>query len=106
MELDRNTSPTAAGLSGEALAEEELSLHERVVQRDESALLQCFDRIGHLVYCVALSCTESHESAEELTEEMFVGYWQHPHDFPPARGPLSLQLIRRITTDLAVPSHT
>lgn len=102
VQLDRITAPAVARLPSEALVEEELSLHERVVQRDESALLQCFDRVGHLVYCTALVCTGSRTSAEELTETMFVRFWRDPRAFPPSRGPLSLQLIRRMTADLAL----
>ena len=100
--LDRTTTAAVARPPGEALLEEELSLHARVVQRDESALLQCFDRIGHLVYCTALLCTGSRTSAEELTEAMFVRFWRDPRAFPPSGGPLSLQLIRRMTADVAL----
>lgn len=103
--LDHETTSSAARLPGEAL-EEERSLHERVVQRDEAALLQCFDRIGDLVYCSALLSTGSRTAAEELTEAIFVGFWRDPRAFPPSRGPLSLQLIRRMTAELAVPSHS
>ena len=45
---------------------------------------------------------ESRTSAEELTETMFVRFWRDPRAFPPSRGPLSLQLIRRMTADLAL----
>jgi hypothetical protein len=99
--LDTDTNGAAAPPSGEELAEEELSLYERVVQRDESALLECFDRIGHVVYCVALLCSNGSPSAEELTERVFVRFWQDPRSFGPAHGPLAVQLIRRMTEDLS-----
>ncbi|HEX2042816.1 MAG TPA: hypothetical protein VHF24_09290 [Acidimicrobiales bacterium] len=87
---------------GEELTEEEQLLYERVVQRDESALLECFDRVGHVVYCMALLCSDGRASAEELTETVFVRFWQDPQGFGPAAdGPLAVQLIRRMTEDLA-----
>lgn len=86
------------------LIEEELRLHERVVQRDESALLECLDRVGDLVYCMALLQTGRPALAEELTERLFVAFWRDPEAFPPTQGPLGLQLVRRLTEGLVTVS--
>ncbi|HWC11219.1 MAG TPA: hypothetical protein VG455_08355 [Acidimicrobiales bacterium] len=75
---------------------EESRLHERVVQRDESAVLECFDRAGDLLYCMALARTGDQASAEALTEAAFVALWRDPAAFPPSQGPLGLQLLRRM----------
>ncbi len=92
-------SGTSAGArpSTEALIEEERELHERVVQRDESALLECLDRTGPLVYCMALQHTGGQAAAEDFTERIFLAFWRNPHAFPPSQGPLGLQLLRRLT---------
>ncbi len=58
------------------LLEEESALHQRIVERDEAALLEYFDRGGHIVYCVALALTEDAVAAEDLTEGLFVDLWQ------------------------------
>lgn len=100
MPLETDANLALAPPQGGELTEEELSLYERVVQRDESALLECFDRIGHVVYCMALLCSDGRASAEELTETVFVRFWQDPQGFCPTDGPLAVQLIRRMTKDL------
>ena len=96
----RLATPVAAPPSTESLIEEERRLYERVVQRDESALLECLDRIGHLVYCMALARTGQRNSAEELTERLFVAYWRNPRTFEPSRGPLGLQFLCRMADEL------
>ena len=47
--------------------EEERTLHDRLVARDEAALLECFDRFAHLLYCAAVTATRDRTAAEELT---------------------------------------
>jgi hypothetical protein len=103
---DTDANLAVAPIGDPELKHEELALYERVVQRDESALLECFDRIGDAVYCIALLCTEGRASAEALTTAVFVRFWQHPQAFPPSDGPLALQLVRQMTADLADTSHT
>ncbi|HEX2192130.1 MAG TPA: hypothetical protein VHH09_02975 [Acidimicrobiales bacterium] len=94
----RLSAPSAEGpVPAHRLLAEESRLHERVVRRDESALLECFDRIGDLVYCMALARTGRQASAEELTEAVFVAFWRDPAAFPPSQGPLGLQLLRRMS---------
>jgi hypothetical protein len=74
--------------------DEEARLHERLVDRDESALLECLDRFGPIVYSTSL--TESGDSmlAEAVTERVFVHLWRRPEAFHPRQGPLVLQLVR------------
>lgn len=82
------------------LLADESRLHERVVQRDGSALLECFDRAADLIYCMALARTGDQASAEELTEAVFVALWRDPAAFAPSQGPLGLQLLRRMAAGL------
>lgn len=77
--------------------DEERRLHERVVAGDELALLECFDRMGDMVFCAALLLSGQRSIAEDLTEALFVDLWRAPKAFDPADGPLGLQMIRRLT---------
>ncbi len=78
------------------LLEEESALHQRIIERDEAALLEYFDRRGHIVYCVALALAEDAVAAEDLTEGLFVDLWQLPDRFDPRNGPMVLQLLERM----------
>jgi DNA-directed RNA polymerase specialized sigma24 family protein len=85
---------------GRALLDEELRLHQRVVARDEAALLEWLRLIGDVVYSAALSRTGELTAAEDVTETLFLEVWRHPEQFHPTRGPLTLQLVRRMRTEL------
>jgi hypothetical protein len=95
--LRLRTTPAEAPCPGDRLMAEEWRLHERVVQRDGSALLECFDRVADLVYCMALARTGDQASAEDLAEAVFVAFWRDPAAFSPLHGPLGVQLLRRMT---------
>ena len=93
--------PSAARRHGKQLLDVELGLHQRVVNRDQAALLEWLQRAGSLVYCAALSRTGAPAEAEVMTAALFLDVWRHPSMFHPADGPLSLQLIRRMSQQLA-----
>jgi DNA-directed RNA polymerase specialized sigma24 family protein len=82
--------------SAAELLQEERVLHGRILQRDESALLEFLDRVGHVLFCAALVHTGDATAAEDLTEELFVDLWEAPEAFSPARGPVALQLLERM----------
>ncbi len=82
---------------GRELMDVELRLHQRVVAGDRSALLEWLQLVGDVVYCAALSRTGTAAAAEALTEALFVEVWRHPAMFHPHDGPLTLQLIRRMS---------
>lgn len=82
---------------GRHLMDAERRLHQRVVARDQSALLEWLRLVGDVVYCAALSRTGTAAEAEDLTEALFLDVWRQPALFDPADGPLTLQLIRRMT---------
>ncbi|MGH9279885.1 MAG: hypothetical protein ACRD12_17525 [Acidimicrobiales bacterium] len=88
----------------QVLLEEERELHRRLVAREQKALLDCFDRIGQLVFCVASLQTADRAGAENLTEALFVELWRAPESFPPARGPLGLQMIARLADRIGAPA--
>ncbi len=64
------------------------------MDRDESALLECLDRFGHVVYSTSLTASGDATRAEAVTERVFVQLWRRPEAFHPAYGPLLLQLVR------------
>ncbi len=78
---------------GRQLRAMETQLHHRILERDQSALLECFDRLADVVYCASLWEAGDPVAAEEATERAFVELWARPHDFDPGRGPLVLQLV-------------
>ncbi len=91
------TSPTAGRATRcdrGGLRDEDVRLHERLLGRDESALLECLDRFGHVVYCTSLAETGDAVVAEAVTQRVFVQLWRRPAAFHPRRGPLVLQLVR------------
>ncbi|MDQ3978144.1 MAG: hypothetical protein M3314_01130 [Actinomycetota bacterium] len=96
---DRHRRADTTG--GRASLDEELRLHQRIVEGDESALLECLDRAGHLVYCSALLRAGNSTAADDLTEAVFVDLWREPEAFHPAHGPIALQLMRRIARRLS-----
>ena len=89
-------SSLPCGSAGSKLREEQERLYERIVARDELALLDSFDRTSGLVFCVALLLTGETSTASYWTEALFVEFWRAPETFAPVHGPLGLQMIRRL----------
>ena len=85
---------------GHELLEQELRLHERVVARDQEALLEWLNVVGGVVYATVLSYMGDAATAEDETAALFLEVWRHPAMFHPTRGPLVLQLLRRMREDL------
>lgn len=79
---------------GGPVRDEETWLHERLVERDKSALLEGLDRFGRIVYSTSLAESGGSLVAEAVTEHVFVELWRRPEAFHPRRGPLALQLVR------------
>ncbi len=64
----------------------------RAVRAGESlALGRIYDRYGSLVYRLALRILASSQEAEDLTQEIFLGFW-HNQTYNPDRGSLSSYL--------------
>ena len=87
------TTRGAVPSSAEASYVEERALHRRICAGDESALLECLDRFGHVVYCALFRLTDDIRLTEDLTERAFVSLWRSPETFDPRRGPMALQLL-------------
>ena len=68
-------------------------LVQRVAGGDALALEQLYDRYGQAVYSLALRIVRDPETAEELTQEVFVRLWRFAGTFEPARGRFSGWLL-------------
>jgi len=73
---------------GSLPAPDDAALVARVVAGDETALGRVFDRYGSLVFGLAKRVTRSAAAAEEITQEVFVFFWEHPDRFDAGRGSL------------------
>ncbi|NUR88739.1 MAG: sigma-70 family RNA polymerase sigma factor [Nonomuraea sp.] len=63
-------------------------LHQRVVGGDESALGEVYDRLSSLIFGLALRVTRDRVIAEDITQEVFLVFWERPLAFDPERGSL------------------
>jgi RNA polymerase sigma factor (sigma-70 family) len=63
-------------------------LVERLVDGDETALADLYDRYAGFVYGLALRTLGDRQAAEDVTQEVFVTLWEHPERIQPGRGTL------------------
>ncbi|GAA5080154.1 sigma-70 family RNA polymerase sigma factor [Thermocatellispora tengchongensis] len=63
-------------------------LHQRVVGGDESVLGEIYDRLGALIFGLAVRVTRDRTVAEDITQEVFITFWERPLAFDPDRGSL------------------
>ncbi len=83
-------------MGSERLANQETEderLVKRVADGDAAALENLYDRYGQPVYSLALRIVRDPETAEELTQEVFVRLWRYAATFDPARGRFSGWLL-------------
>jgi RNA polymerase sigma-70 factor, ECF subfamily len=64
------------------------SLLERVVRRDESALVALYDRYSGLVYAESIRILRDAGAAEEVLQDLFFQIWRTAAKFDPQRGSL------------------
>jgi RNA polymerase sigma-70 factor (ECF subfamily) len=63
-------------------------LIERITHQDTTALSELYDRYGRLVFSIALRILGDAETAEEITQDVFVLVWQKASSFDHAQGKL------------------
>ncbi len=90
---DRNEGPL--------LPKEEQQLMEGLRVGDDAAVRALYARFGRPVYGLGLRLLGSRESAEELTQDVFLTAWRKAARFDPTRGRLSTWLMT-IAHNLAV----
>ena len=83
--------------------EEERSLLERLVARDESALGELYDLLAPWVLGVAVRILRDEDEAEDVLGAVFEQVWSRIHLHDPGRGPLVpwvLSIARNRSVDL------
>jgi RNA polymerase sigma-70 factor (ECF subfamily) len=78
----------AARSQGDASRVPDPALVLRIVNRDQAALAEVYDRYGSLVYGVALRVLRDAPAAEEVLQDTFHRLWRMAARFDPARGSL------------------
>ena len=63
-------------------------LHQRVVGGDEVALGEIYDRLSSLIFGLSLRVTRDRVIAEDITQEVFLIFWERPLAYDPERGSL------------------
>ena len=66
----------------------DVNLVARIAVGDDRALQTIYERYSPMVYGLARRVTASTAYAEEITQEVFVYFWQNPDRFDPERGTL------------------
>jgi RNA polymerase sigma factor (sigma-70 family) len=67
-------------------------LAARLSAGDESALGEVYDRFSSFVFGLALRVIGDRVLAEDVSQEVFVGLWNQPERFDPARGSMRAYL--------------
>ncbi|HVO41314.1 MAG TPA: sigma-70 family RNA polymerase sigma factor, partial [Aggregatilineales bacterium] len=66
---------------------------QRIIQRDESALVELYQSYGRLVYSLAMHVLQDAGLAEEVTQDTFLKLWNRPEAWDPGKGQLSTWLM-------------
>lgn len=69
-------------------------LINRLCNRDQRALVVLYDRYARVVYSLIVRITRNPSSAQDLLQEVFLRVWTHAHVFAPAKGSLSIWILR------------
>jgi RNA polymerase sigma-70 factor (ECF subfamily) len=93
---------------------EEQELMQRLASGDDEAVRAVYRRFSRPVYTMGLRMLGSEQSAEELTQDVFVAAWRKAGRYDPARGRLSTWLmaiahnmaVDRIRRDAARPARS
>jgi RNA polymerase sigma-70 factor (ECF subfamily) len=74
--------------SGTEQRASDAALVERIVQRDQTALAELYDRYACLLSSVLNRILRDTQVAEEILQDIFFQLWRNPSRFDPARGSL------------------
>jgi RNA polymerase sigma-70 factor (ECF subfamily) len=66
----------------------------RLRDADAAALATLYDRYAPAVHGLARAVLRDDRLAEEATHDVFLGLWQDPHSYQPARGVFAAWLLR------------
>lgn len=68
---------------------DDADLARRLVDQDEAALGEAYNKYGHRVYRVAYGLLRREELAQDVTQDVFVRLWKRPDRYDASRGSLS-----------------
>jgi RNA polymerase sigma-70 factor, ECF subfamily len=85
----RSTRATSAPASAEWRDLPDLLVVQTLQAGDAKALGEIYDRYGLMVYRLAFKILGNSNDAEDLTQEVFVTFWQGVNKYAPERGELS-----------------
>jgi RNA polymerase sigma-70 factor (ECF subfamily) len=74
--------------TGTELRATDVSLIEKVVARDESALSALYDRYSGMVFSVVMRIVRDSQAAEEILQDVFHQLWRNASRFDAERGSL------------------
>ncbi len=83
------------------MTDSEIALMRRLVSRDQSALSELYHQYGRLVYSLAVKILQNADSAEEVTQDVFLRVWNNAMQWNSERGRLSTWLLI-ITRSVAI----
>jgi RNA polymerase sigma-70 factor, ECF subfamily len=66
----------------------ERTTRDRLIAGDEGALNEIYDQFASFVYGLALRVIGDARAAEDVSQDVFVTFWERPDAFDPARGSL------------------
>ena len=69
--------------------QEDAELARRLVDQQEDALSDAYNKYGHRVYRVAYGLLRREELAQDVTQDVFVRLWKRPERYDSTRGSLS-----------------
>ena len=74
------------------LVTDDAALMSQVAQAQSAALSELYDRYGRMVFSLAFRITGSNETAEEVTQDVFVQVWRFAEHYDPQQGKLTTWL--------------
>ena len=66
----------------------ECEVRDRIVAGDDTALREVYDQFASFVYGLALRVILDTRAAEDVSQDVFVAFWERPGAFDPERGSL------------------
>lgn len=75
------------------MSQSDHNLMERILQRDQQALIDLYEQYGKAVYSLAYRIVQNAPLAEEVTQDTFLKVWEKGVTYDPARGKLKTWLL-------------
>jgi len=86
VQLKASGQPAESPRRWSELPEDELSILERIAVGDQSALAQCLDSYGNLVWSLARRFLGNSSDAEDAVQEIFIEIWSCAHRYKKTSG--------------------